>query len=274
MAAVCMEQFATHAPPRMRRHETTLKFALTRDVTSADVVALRDALNIEGYNTTLLDRSEGGVDFSKSPEVRKDLRFGNSLRGIGTRDRQLMADTLQFAGPMDRIVKKHAAASPPFSAGNELRAYLKYDFSEAESLDVVECMLQCFGVVPDTIYNRGEWVGDCARIAASDSASDINLFLGFELASALSKWTVAEARWPNVLEERLFGCWKCKSREPYFSFSHARATHEERVPHETTFYGLLGCFERGQRVCCDNCYLDLTRCKTSKTRPPRKRRHE
>lgn len=245
---------------------TTLKFAVTRDLTLADVVALRDALNIKGYKTTLLNRTEGGIDFSESSKVRKDLRFDNSLSGIGIWDGQLAVDTLEFVGPMDKIVKSHASASPPFSTQNELRAYLAYDFLESESLDVVECMVQCFGVLPDTIHNRGQWSN--SDITTSDNATDVNLYLGFDLASAVSRWTVPREEWPDALLERLFECWACKARRPWFVFLHARADHRQKHPHqgETTFYGLLELFEHGQSVCCDNCHFDLTHRATSKRR--------
>ena len=61
--------------------EVTLKFSTTRDVVLDDVVALRDALKAKGYNTTLLDRAEGGIDFTgdSTEGVRKDLRFDAGL---------------------------------------------------------------------------------------------------------------------------------------------------------------------------------------------------
>jgi hypothetical protein len=258
--------------------DATLKFALTRDLTLADVVALRNSLNFKGYNTTLLDRCEGGIDFSEDGAGRKDVRFGNGLLGIGASGLNLDLDTMQFVGPLDTVVARHAALSPSFHASNELLAYLKYDFSKTESLDIVECLVHCFGVLPDAIYNRGQWDSDSARITASDNANVVNIFLGFDLKSALSKWTVAIARWPDVMEERLFRCWKCKSKCPYNSFSHARATHVDPYSgcgQETTFYGLLGSFEFGRYRCCDNCYRQLTQCTTltpfSNTRDPDKR---
>lgn len=243
---------------------TELKFALTRSLRLADVVTLRDLLNSRGFNTKLLDRSEGGIDFSEGQKERKDLRFGNGMTSIGSSGK-LNVDTLEFVGPLDFVVRPHVAASPPHHTSNVLWAYLKYGFSDTECARVIECLLHCFDVLPDTVHNRQELRGDSKPELTDVDAESLNIYLGFDAAEAISKWTIACPGWPDAQDERLFPCWKCNEMRPYFSFSHSNRSHypcinrfgEAGIP-ETTFYGLLGSFEvGGQFPCCDNCYLAL-----------------
>ena len=169
---------------------TELKFALTRSLRLADVLALRDLHNSRGCNTKLLDRCEGGIDFSEGPKERKDVRFGNGMTSIGSVGK-LNVDTLEFVGQLDFVVRQQDAASPPYHTSNVLLAYLKYSFSDAECAGVIECLLHCFDVLPDTVHNRQELRGDSKPELTDVDAESLNIFLGFDTAEAISKWTVA-----------------------------------------------------------------------------------
>lgn len=76
---------------------------MTRDLVANDILELRDALNVQGHSTTLLDRYQGGIDFSqgmKSPNgnaVRKDLRFPQ-VSGIGFGGGLFDKTSLEFIG--------------------------------------------------------------------------------------------------------------------------------------------------------------------------------
>jgi hypothetical protein len=259
----------------------------TRELALKDMLVLRDGLLAKGYDVTLLDRCEGGIDFGGNTGLEKDLRFTRGLKDIGAGGHYLDPETLQFAAPLETVIAQFASSSPPFCESNELRLKLKSGFSRKEIGDVQECVERVFGAVPDVIYNRR--FDDCSVVRTSndDSPDNVNIYLGFDLEKAVGRWTTPRPEWPNIRVERLFKCWNCKSRKPCSSFSHAKASHFDEYDlkfgcdewGDTTFFGLLGRFHLGHEYpCCDICYSKLTH--TSKLAlvcidpPPPKRRRK
>ena len=201
---------------------TFLKFAKTRELTLGDVIRLRDGLLAKGYDVTLLDRCEGGIDFRNDVGSHKDLRF-SGLEGIGVSG-HLDTATLQFAVPLQTVISKFVTSSPPAFEGNELRLKLTNNFSLREIRDVQDCVESSFGAIPDVINNRRFEDWSAALISKDDSADAVNIYLGFNLQSAISKWTTLAPRPAHDEEEaHLFKCWKCKSRYSYLSYSHCQA---------------------------------------------------
>ena len=237
-----------------------LKFALTRDVILDDVCEFRGCLLAKGHITTLLDRTEGGLDFSGTAEPRKDLRF---MEGVEHRGHILDLDKQEFAAPLNTVIAQFASQSPFFSASNRMRFKLTGRFSHQELDDVSECAEQCLGALPDVIHNRRFKDESVASVSREDSSDSLNLYLGFDLGRALARWTIANPQWERSLSERLFKCWRCQSSDAYFGFSHCKASHLDafdlfhgcRDWGDISFFGLLGQFELCHRFpCCNACY--------------------
>ena len=239
-----------------------LAVALTKDILVSYVDDLLAALVSRGYNVSLLRRCEGGIDFSNAANhesstrisaVRKDLRFAGTKRILGD---LLNHSTLTWkeGTRMDTVVLSFNGNKPCYDSTNQLIVNLSYGFSTSECKDVLTCLLKCFHLYPDSIFNRARLERIAPQILSADTSHEVNIFLGYNSDEATTTWTIPS---PDPWLERLFPCWKCKGYSEYYNFMHSRASHDGSRG-ETTFYGLLGLFVHRQFPCCQSCYRDLT----------------
>jgi hypothetical protein len=228
-----------------------LRFGLMRSVTRQDFDALCDLLNARGHTTTtttLLNRY--GIHFlpgcNQAAGGRKDVRF--SL--MRTYDVESL-DTVVFA---------HVDA-PVYDPRNTMRARATA-LSDAEVRDVAECLVQAFGVVPNSIHNNGQldpMMPPAPTLLGREAPDEVNMLLGFDLERAVAKWTVESESFPGCDDERLFACWKCGEGKPSQCFEPMGCPlwgHDD--DDVQPFHQLLGNFECGAAPCCKFCQSELT----------------
>jgi hypothetical protein len=265
----------------MRRY---LRFALTRDVTRRDLIALRDLLHAMGHVVAL--PQDGGKcdihylpDDPSSADERKDVR----LRAFSH-----LQDNLHFVQPLDTVVWARAPA-PVYDRLNLLCANTSA-LSDSEIRNVISALVHTLGVVSNCIHNSSQLNGvtSPASILRGDEPSyDVNLLLGFDLANAIKTWTEGsegseESEEPGGEKDvdylRLFVCWRCGGEKPACCFepvgcrrwgSSVRNT-EFIHDHVQRFHQLLGNFECGDAPCCECCSHELTTRRLT-TRPMVKR---
>jgi hypothetical protein len=218
-----------------------LYFALQRDVKFKDFATLVDILNSHGHTTTPLNRSEGGICFRTDGEdVGRDLRFCPK----GGRMCIPETDGVFTADPSDIFA---TFTAPEWSEDNSLFVKLynrgkSKDFTAEETVAIRNDIATALGVVENTIRTEGRGIED------SDTPEMKRRFLNFNRAEAIAYWTIPDPSWPKIEQERLFKCWKCHCRRPYFHFEHSG------FDGLTAFERLLGRYElRGSLSCCKDC---------------------
>lgn len=81
----------------------------------------------------------------------------------------------------------------------------------------------------------------------------MNNYYGYDVAAAVSMYTVERSDYPGVVTERLFRCWRCGNMCPSGSFD-TRGSDGQLED----FYQLLGKHVAGEVTACDVCVEELT----------------
>ena len=212
--------------------ELVFRFTLTRSILLSDLLTFRDFLVSKGHEVGLLNRHEGGIDFSPQQEGGKDLRW-DGFSAIGT------------------IAREYLKGLPEWHRDNNMRIkFFGFEkFSEDERCDIREGMVKCMGVIDNVIYNRTK---ERFVVLSEDESRYVDIFLEFDRERELQRWTVASPHDPDTEEERLFQCWRCKEDKAEFQFD----VNEE----SNSFYIVLEGFVTSNVPCCLDCAYEVTRC--------------
>jgi hypothetical protein len=239
-----------------QQQESDFRFTLTRSILLSDLLAFRDFLISKGHEVALSKRCKraGGLDFSPPQSGGKYLRWCHfSNTGVD-------ATCENFVHNPSTIVHQYLGGSPEWYWTNSISIRLmgiwNDKFSEKERRDIREGMVSCLGVIDNVIFNRTE---NRFVVLPEDESRYVDIFLEFDGAEEIRRWTIASTRFPLLVEERLFQCWHCKKDKPECSFD----VEEVEDP---SFYNVLECFVNSDAPCCCDCATELTRCDTPSPR--------
>ena len=125
-------------------------------------------------------------------------------------------------------------------------------FSAEERLRILKWIETFLKVSEIVIENRQ--IGG-STLLPSDTENNINAFVGFVYKEAIRRWTKEPEGWTlDLLEDRLFECWKCKQLCDCTEFQ-SKHSDERQM-----FFQLLSAYVRGKVPCCTDCVLQLTIC--------------
>jgi hypothetical protein len=126
-------------------------------------------------------------------------------------------------------------------------------FSVGELRQVLDASCAHFGTRPTVIKNRPVLDSGPIGPIPSDTAFDVNVFYGFDVASAIQKHTTPSPHDPDDETERSFLCWRCKVPKPASEY-YARGYGYDAPGFESDpFYNILGNWVLGVKTCCSGC---------------------
>ena len=225
--------------------ELVFRFTLTRSILLSDLLTFRDFLVSKGHEVGLLNRHEGGIDFSSQQEGGKYLRW-HGFSAIG-RD----GSGQNFVHNPSTIAREYLKGLPEWHRDNTMQIdFFGFEkFSEDERCDIREGMVECMGVIDNVIYNRTK---ERFVVLSEDESRYVDIFLEFDRERELQRWTVFSPHDPDTEEERLFQCWRCKEDKSEHQFD----VNEE----SNSFYIVLEGFVTSNVPCCLDCAYEVTIC--------------
>lgn len=220
-----------------------LYFARTRPIVFQDFATLKSLLAARGYSVAALDRVEGGIAFlTDGEDVGKDLRF----HMFGSKTYLPRAVDGEFVDDLSQVWAK--SKQPVWHIDNVFFVRAKGEFTDQELMDVRADVVTALGAADNVIANEGR------SILPEDSVENTRLFLNFDRATAIKKWTLPEPDFPDKESERLFKCWKCLELYPHWHFRISEQFLCDEYNGMTDFETLLSRYEvYGHIPWCDNC---------------------
>ena len=189
---------------------TIFKLVATRDITLGDIAAAAKAIQRP------LLHYDGRIDLTDPGGPHRDVSFNGVTRGF--EGDFALADPATFEEPPSTVVFSVAdcknLAERWIDVDFRFRSTPFDDFAALELKTVFDAVVLAFGARPVVIFNQKVFGGPKT---ATDA--DINDYYGFDVKAAASEWSLPAPRWPDVHEERMFECWRCKSVRPAREFS-------------------------------------------------------
>jgi hypothetical protein len=226
---------------------TFQRILLSRDIVKSDLIKCQEILVKQGYHVCDLDRCEGGICFLvDGKDIGKDVRFIHCD----------WLDNYRSCTHQSILVPFQNDDENPWTHDNMLtlkfRDHPNNTFTIQEVKDVVNIVTQVFSATADTIYNDIQCgLTKELQIQNINSFSDesFNIYVGYDLKLAIEIHTIPCDRWPDIHAERLFQCWKCNNRRPWFHFTPGTGF----VPQSKSFIEVLDRCQFNFAPCCNDC---------------------
>jgi hypothetical protein len=219
----------------IRARMVCLGIILQRDVLANELALVATSLGapLLGYDNGII-LTQGG---------HRDVR----IRGMDVPKRK--------ADGSDGVWLVHQPGIPeyPIELDFRCRGANAVPFTVSELQRVLDVVCAQFGAEPAVVLNRHA-LGGVHGPTSTDTAADINIFYGFDVAQAVDRFTLPSTAWPDDEEERVFTCWRCSRQEPAAEF------HTSGYGYDTDpFYHLLANRVLGEsNRCCRRCTAQLT----------------
>ncbi len=229
-----------------------LRYAVQRPITIRDFNELLRDLRAKGHRTFPCSSDNGRIEFVMHAR-RTDVRW-NSHCEYGSISLSIDKESGEFAGDPDRVLFMPDEKTAYWHRSREfsvsLVSSLEDDpFTAQEIQDTKECLVRCFGLLDNVIYNRSQKACKFTEdIIATDKEEDVNMFVGYDYNKALKEWTQESEEGPDAV--KTFECWICQHRYPWWLYA--------RDCEYDCFHNTLSLYVNGKVPCCEKCKIEIT----------------